>query len=202
MGRGAVAVVLLLAVANPTNAAAQLIEAPSRRDARGPAELAAYDKAMCVYRGMTEATKVFTLSPAARVKPDMLPRVNAELEQFAVKSKGVARNCLSEQEVYDLGRYSYLEDMAFAEGTPCRLAKTPAARFGRTPNNSDGDIVNGAVRWNAISTQESLGVHPFFQGQNEAREQFRGVRSEVLCRVILDEFGPSGLRFPGMVRRK
>jgi hypothetical protein len=181
---------------------AQRMEPPSKSDARSTAERAAYDKAMCVYRGLTEAGKVFTPASAG-MKPETQARAKLELEQWAVKSKAAVRNCLTEKEVYDLGRYSFMEDIAFAEGAACRLSKSPAARFERTPNNNDGDIVNGATKWEVIPERSPLETHPFFKGQSEAREQMRNVRdSGVICRAIVDEFGPNGVRFPGMVRNK
>lgn len=183
---------------------AQRMEPPSKTDARSPAERAAYDKAMCVYRGLTEAGKVFTPASTA-MKPDQEPQARAKLElgQWAAKSKAAVRTCLSEKEVYDLGRYSFMEDIAFAEGAACRLSKSPAARFERTPNNNDGDIVNGATKWELIPERGPIETHPFFKGQSEAREQIGNVRDRgVVCRAIVDEFGPNGVRFPGMVRNK
>ena len=104
--------------------------------------------------------------------------------------------------MYALGRYSYLEDMAFADGSPCRLTKAPAALFERTPNNNDGDIVNAATRWQPIT--DNLSGHPFFKGQADARASGGGVRarSSDACKPIVDEFGPTGMRFAGMVRPK
>lgn len=183
---------------------AQRMEPPNKGDARSPAERAAYDKALCVYRGLTEAGKVFTPASAAmKPTPESQARAKLELEQWAVKSKAAVRVCLTEKEVYDLGRYSFMEDIAFAEGTACRLSKSPAVRFERTPNNNDGDIVNGATKWEDIPERGPLEAHPIFKGQSEAREQFRNIRDRgVLCHAIIDEFGPSGLRFPGMVRNR
>lgn len=191
-----------LSLASPVFA--QRMEPPNRGDARYPAERSAYEKAMCVYRGLTEAGKVFTPASAAmKPTPESQARAKLELEQWAAKSKAAVRICLTEKEVYDLGRYSFLEDMAFAEGTVCRLSKSPAARFERTPNNNDGDIVNGATKWEDIPDRGPLEAHPFFRGQSEAREQFRSIRDRgALCRAIVDEFGPTGVRIPGMVRNR
>lgn len=194
--------VALVALSTTSPAMAQRMEAPNKGDARTPTERAAYDKATCVYRGLTEAGKVFTPSSAAmKPTPETQARAKLELDQWAAKSKAAVRVCLTEKEAYDLGRYSFLEDIAFAEGTACRLSKAPAARFERTPNNNDGDIVNGATKWEDIPERGPLEAHPFFKGQSEAREQFRSVRDRsILCRIIVDEFGPNGVRFPGMVR--
>ena len=194
----------ILALYFASHAAAQRMEAPSKSDARTPGERAAYDKAMCVYRGLTEAAKVFTPSSAAiRPTPETQARAKIELDQWAAKAKAAVQACLTEKEVYDLGRYSFMEVIAFVEGTACRLSKSPAARFERTPNNNDGDIVNGATKWDDIPEHSRLEAHPFFKGQSEAREQFRGVRDRsILCRTMVQEFGPNGVRFPGMVRSK
>lgn len=198
------AVVALVTLSLSSPAFAQRMEPPSKADARSQAERAAYDKAMCVYRGLTEAGKVFTPASATmKPTPESQARAKIELEQWAVKSKAAVRACLNEKDVLDLGRYSFMEDMAFAEGSPCRLSKAPAARFERTPNNNDGDIVNGATKWDEIPERGPVEVHPFFKGQSEAREQFRNVRDRgALCRAIVDEFGPNGVRFPGMVRNR
>lgn len=186
------------------SAIAQRLEPPNKGDARSPTERAAYEKAMCVYRGLTEAGKVFTPASAA-MKPtaESQARSKLELEQWAVKSKAAVRICLTEKDVHDLGRYSFMEAIAFAEDTECRLSKSPAALFERTPNNNDGDIVNGATMWEGRPERGSLDGHPFFKAQSDAREQFRNIRDPgVLCRAIVDEFGPRGVRFPGMVRNR
>ena len=183
---------------------AQRMAPPSKGDARSPAERSAYDKAMCVYRGLTEAGKVFPPESATiKPTPETQTRANLILEQWGSLSKVAVRACLTEKEVYDLGRYSYLEDIAFSVGTACRLSKAPAARFERTPNNNDGDIVNAATKWADIPKHGALEAHPFFRGQSEAREEFRRIQDRgALCRAIVDEFGPRGVRFPGMVRNR
>lgn len=196
------AAVVLVAFMSANAVLAQESEPPSKKETRSASERAAYDKAMCIYRGMTEAGKVFA-SPFIQEKltPEVQARAQIELEQWAVTSKAAARACLTEQEVYDLGRYSYLEDMAFSKSAGCHLTRAPAARFERTPNNSDGDIVNGAVKWEAIPENGPIEGHAFFKGQSEAREEF-GEDRDAICLAIVDEYGPKGERFPGMVRKR
>jgi hypothetical protein len=180
-------------------AVAQRLSPPDPKETRSPTERAAYDKALCVYRAMTDAGKVFTpATGATKITPEIQARAKAELDQFEQAARRGVRACLSDREVYNLGRYSFLEDMTFAVGSPCKLNKAPAARFVRTPNNNDGDIANGATRW---AEQTALDAHPFFKGQSDAREQFRARPRAELCRVILTEYGPNGALFAGLVRR-
>lgn len=182
----------------PGAALAQRVSPPDAREARTPTERAAYDKAVCVYRAMTNAGKVFTpASGATKITPEVQARAKVELDLYEHHARRGVRGCLAESEVYDIGRYSFLEDMAFAVGSPCKLTKAPAAKFERTPNNNDGDIVNGATRWADLN---ALDAHPFFKGQSEAREQFRSQPRVELCRAIVAEYGPKGSRFSGLVR--
>ncbi len=187
-----------------TPASAQRMEPPSKSDARTATERAAYDKAMCVYRGLTEAGKVFTpATGATKATPETQARAKVELDQWGEKSKSAVRACLSEADVTNLGRFSFMEDFAFSVGSPCRVAKAPAAKFERTPNNNDGDIVNAATKWLEIPDKGPLEAHPFFKAQADARAEFRDRRDRiVLCRAILDEFGPNGTKMPGMVRSR
>ncbi len=116
------------------------------------------------------------------------------------------RACLTREDVIALGRYSFLEDMAFAVNSGCSLTKTPALGFARTPNNIDGDIINGAVKWDPLTDQNGrdrpLESHPFFAAQAQAREELRRADRSTLCRLIVHEFGPAGTRFSGLVRPK
>ena len=179
-------------------AISQISSAPSRKEARNSIERAAYDKALCIYRAITKATEV--LSPETgrtELTPELRERAKIELEQFMIAERQGVQRCLTESEVHNLGRFSFLEDMAFAIGSTCRLTKAPAAKFGRTPNNSDGDIVNGATKWADPSTLDN---HPFFRAQNAARQEFRNRPQHEICEAIEAEFGPNGSRFGGLVR--
>jgi hypothetical protein len=172
---------------------------------------AAYDKAMCVHEAITIAGRVFfpegqapdqrardeqdARSPAA--EPSTPEQATARIASFNNKSREGVRSCLTEREVYDLGRYSFLEDKTMHRDSGCAVSKAPAAHFGRTPNNSDGDIVNGAVHWVTITDAASIAAHPFFQGQSDARATFSKGGA---CQAIVDEYGPTGSRLPGMIR--
>lgn len=179
-------------------ATAQRLSPPDAKETRSPTERAAYNKALCVYRAITDAEKLFNRGAGAtKGMPEIQTRAKAELDQFDKIARRGVRACLTDREVYNLGRYSFLEDLAFAVGSPCKLTKAPAARFERTPNNNGGDIVNGAVQWAELT---ALDAHPFFKGQSEAREQFRARARVELCRAILTEYGPDGTLFAGLVR--
>jgi hypothetical protein len=192
--------VIVAALLLPSLTFAQDIQLPTIRDARGTAERDAFNRAKCVFEAVTTAGNTLTVPLQDLSKPEMRDRITAELEKFELLSREGVKACLSEQEVYELGRYSFLEDLAFAVGSSCRLTKAPAARFERTPNNNDGDIVNGAVRWQKI-TDTSLQAHPFFRGQAEARQDFSTNKPRI-CEAILEEYGPNGSRFPGLVRAR
>jgi hypothetical protein len=184
---------ILAVLALPSAAIAQ----PSEKDSRTSTERASYGKALCVYRAMTEASRVFTSATTTKITPEAKAQAKASLDQFQQAARRAIRACLTEREVYELGRFSYLEVMTFAEGSPCKLAKAPATRFQLTPNNNDGDIVNGAVHWADVT---QLDAHPFFNGQSAARQEFRNLPRTKLCEAILSEFGPTGTRFAGLVR--
>jgi hypothetical protein len=186
-------------------------QTPQRIEAVTKAEQAAYDKALCVHEAITMADRVFFPegeAPDQRARDDQDVRspaaesstpeqATARLDSFSSKSREGVRSCLTERDVYDLGRYSFLEDKTMHSHSGCAVSKAPAARFGRTPNNSDGDIVNGAAHWVTITDAASIAAHPFFQGQSEARATFA---KDGACGAIVDEYGPTGSRFPGMVR--
>lgn len=186
-------------------------DAPNRSEANSKAEQAAYDKAKCVQDAITIAGRVFYpdgQSPDQRGRageeefedlPPVTPEVaKAQLDAFQDKAQKGVRACLTESEVYDLGRYSYLEDFTIIPGSGCHARKAPATRFGRTPNNNEGDLVNGAVKWVAVTDNASISAHPFFKGQSDARAQFS--KAGDACAAILSEFGPKGSRLPGLVR--
>lgn len=184
---------------------------PNRAEAATKAEQAAYDKAKCVYDAVTVAGRVFFPDGEApdqrEVKgkdvlvqmpaPSTPEQATAKLDAFAKRTREGVRACLTEGEVYDLGRYSYLEDKAMLPGNGCAVTKAPAAHFGRTPNNSGGDIVEGSVHWMTITDTASIAAHPFFQGKAEAQALFSKGGA---CETIVKEFGPEGSRFPGLVR--
>jgi hypothetical protein len=178
-------------------------------DIRSQAEREAYDKAACVYRAMTEAGKVFTPSTgliASKVTDETRARAKRELEAFDDKARAGVRSCLTREDVIALGRYSFLEDMTFAVGSGCSLTKTPALGFERTPNNNEGDMINGAVKWELLTDQNGrdrpLESHPFFAAQAQAREELGRADRNAICRLIVHEFGPTGTRFPGLIRPK
>jgi hypothetical protein len=176
-----------------------LAQRPDANDARTASERSAYSKAQCVFDAVTEAARVFTSDKVGKepIPPAVQARAKQQSDAFSVVARRGVRECLSEQEVYELGRYSWLEDTAFADGSGCHVRKAPAARFGRTPNNSDGGLVNGAVHWAEVTVP--LEAHPFFGGQSEAREEYRHAKISV-CRSIVEEYGPSGTRMPGLVQ--
>jgi len=192
-------VVVVAALLLPSLTFSQDRQLPSIRDTKGAAERDAFNKAKCIFEAMTTAGNSLTVPVIDQLKPEMQDRIKRELEEFDVVSREGVKACVGEHEVYELGRYSYLEDMAFAAGSSCRLRKAPAARFERTPNNNDGDIVNGAVRWQKVTNEASLRAHPFFRGQADARKML-GTNLRLICRSIVDEYGSKGTRFPGLVR--
>jgi hypothetical protein len=194
-------IVIVVAVLLSSPAGSQHIEPPTIGDARAATERNAFQKAKCVYDAMTIAGNALTVPVKDQAKPEMRDRIAKELEAFDKLSRDGVKACLSEQEVYDLGRYSYMEDIVFAEGNSCPIEKAPAARFQRTSNNNDGDIVNGAVRWERIPINAPLEAHPFFKGQSDARKSFGTARRQI-CQAIAGEYGPHGSRFPGLVRMK
>lgn len=178
---------------------AQRMTAPAKDGAKSPAERAAYDKAMCVYRGLTQASST-TFGDTGSVPKDETPEESKRLlELYPKLAKEAVRACLSADEVMHLGRYSYFEDMALRGENRCNLRRTPAVLFERTPNNNDGDLVNGAVKWEIITDGASVDRHPFFKAQSEARAEF-GDDVERICQALRDEFGAKGTRFPGLVR--
>jgi hypothetical protein len=193
-----------------------LAQAPQRSEARGGVEEAAYDKAKCVYDAINIAGRVFFPKGKApdqlgKTTDDIMETINnfprstpeeatAQLDTFASKAKEGVRACLTEREVYDLGRFSFLEDMVLTDGSACPAQKAPAAAFDRTPNNGVGEIAEASVRWDIITDDASISAHPFFKGQREARGFFRGRDKSDLCAAILSEYGPRGTRIPGLVR--
>lgn len=189
-------------------AASAWAQKPGAKDVRGPAEKAAYDKALCVYAGMTEAGAVFTTKTVADQKGPITPETQAraarELDAYSKTSAESVRKCLSEADVVALGRFSFFDDMVLAANSKmCGLTRTPAVRFGRTPNNTEGDIVNAATLWAKIpDAAADLDKHPFFKAQAQARAEAkaRGFVPSYMCRTLIDDFGPSGKVMPGLVR--
>jgi hypothetical protein len=193
-----------------------LAQAPQRSEAHGAVERAAYDKAKCVYDAMNIAGRVFYPNGKApdqlgKTTDDLMETINnvpqltpaeatAQLDAFASKAKEGVRACLTEREVYDLGRFSFLEDMVLTTGSACPARKAPAAAFDRTPNNGVGEIADASVQWEIITDDASISAHPFFEGREEAQVFFRGRDKGDLCAAIISEYGPRGTRIPGLVR--
>jgi hypothetical protein len=51
-----------------------------------------------------------------------------------------------------------------------------------------------------ITTPWLFAIAKLFKGRSEAREFFRRRDKSELCAAIVSEFGPRGMRFPGLVR--
>ncbi len=73
-------------------AVAQRLSPPDAKETRSPTERAAYDKALCVYRAMTDAGKVFTPATGdTKITPEIQARAKVELDQFEqVARRGVS----------------------------------------------------------------------------------------------------------------
>lgn len=137
------------------------------------AEQVAERKARCVQKAIGEAA-------------------NAGTATAGVKS------CLTEADVYQLGWFSFLQDTTPLGGR-CRLTKGAAFKYGRTARNEDGDLINGAVRWQPLEGDWER-THPFFRGQGDARIRYRTASDAERCKALTEGFGPRGDRFPGLVR--
>lgn len=196
-GRMRATIRLLMFAAMLMKAGTAAGQAPDRRDARNAAERAAYDRALCIHNAMTRASEVFTPASSGPLSPAVQEAAKRELAAYERRALDGARACLTEAEVYALGRFSYFDDV----GGPCDLERTPALGFERTPNNSVGDLINGATRWQQITDLASIDAHPFFRAQAEARRMFKG-RDREICATMLEEFGPQGSVLPGLVRKQ
>lgn len=180
-----------------------LADAPKQSNAVTKAEQTAYDKAKCVHDAIATARGVFNTEGDGPDRPHRTDDENvqypaaltpeaakARLDTFQHKAQEGVQACLTESEVYDLGRYSYLEDRTISSNSGCEVSKAPAARV--------GNFVEGSAKWMGITDAASISAHPFFQGQNEARAEFS--KAGNACAAILSEFGPQGNRLPGMIR--
>ena len=167
------------------------------------AERQAEAKARCVHEAIFAAGAAFDRAPPPRlgrpITPAMQEASGQVLKVFAQAAEAGVKKCLTEVEVFHLGWFSFLEDTVLVEGNNCRLAKGAAFKYGRTANNNDGDLINGAAHWQQIEGEWEK-THPFFRGQSDARQQYRNAGAAERCRAVNVGFGAKGDRFPGLVK--
>jgi hypothetical protein len=104
------------------------------------------------------------------------------------------RKCLTQEEVYQLGWFSFLEDST----TQCPVSRTSS--FGER-RSDDLDLVNAAASWEKL--EGDINQLTFFRGQADARAHYRSLARETvakaICAGLVDGFGPTGDRLPGLV---
>jgi hypothetical protein len=130
--------------------------------------------------------------------------IRKELAAMEEKATEGVRKCLSEDQVYNLGWFSYLQDStAIIE---CNVHPTAALDSHRDEDDADSDLINGSVKWAQFPPSlNRLEEHPFYAGQSAARAQFAEDIDQhnyaPACRDMISGFGDEGDRFRGLVSR-
>lgn len=181
---------IMTAVAN----AAQKHKAPAQ-DAIGIAKCARAEEKL--------ALTALTDDPPGLDKKAMQEKATRELAVLAVKEREGARKCLTEDQVYDLGWFSYFQDEAGVLAD-CSLFATPA--LSKHPeDDGETDLLTVASHWAEIPDDAHRKEHPYFAGQDAAKDKYQDAaeahRYDAMCKDILAGFGPKGSKFSGLVSR-
>jgi hypothetical protein len=167
-------------------------------------EARALAKGKCVRQAIKTAAKVFTQEKeytGAPIPPAIQSQARREMDLFQAYSRAGVQKCLSVDDVYHLGWFSFIKAMA----PRCPVRKTDALKNFYMEDNLETDLLSGAIAWEKVETD--VGKHPFFRGRSEARVRFASDeepqrRASHMCEDMISGFGPAGDRFGGLVRRQ
>lgn len=158
--------------------------------------------AQCVRAAIKEsATLLSPVRPGDHASEVRRAQIRKELDAMNLQASDGVQKCLSKQEVYELGWFSYLQDATSL--VECDLHPTAALESHRDEDDADGDLINGSTKWEPIQFDGERDGHPFFSGQAAARAKFAdGVRAHdyrAACADLIAGFSDNGDRFPGLV---
>jgi hypothetical protein len=152
--------------------------------------------AVCVRKAILKSMAELKTTPSSKVTEEMRRQIGRELDASDEVARLEVKRCLSEEDVYWLGWY---ETMDTSQLVPkCGLRTTEALKRFNREDDADTDLLNGATKWASL---DKIEAHPFFKAQSESREHIRNTSSSQICQEMLRDFGPKGLRFPGLVYR-
>lgn len=142
----------------------------------------------CMQRAMTTGLQRVPSSQAEAARV---------VERNFEKKASQGRRCVSISEAESLGRVSLFIDTF---GPACGLGPAPVLRRPSDPNWGDVDLLNGA----AAAYRGDAADGPFFAAQKQFREQHAGTpdrRPGAVCAEFWRDYGPSGIKFPGLLVR-
>lgn len=116
-------------------------------------------------------------------------KLNLQQKHYAKLMRDGVRKCVTDQEARALGRLQHLTDIAISKVTGCKLFVDARTR----------DLLKVVSLWRPNGgAQED---NPFIDGLRSARADLRlaGGDQKAACVRLLDEFGPSGKTWPGIV---
>jgi hypothetical protein len=152
--------------------------------------------AVCVRKAILKSMAELKTTPSGHATEEMRRQIGRELNASGEVARLEVKRCLSEEDVYWLGWYETLDTSQLLP--KCGLRTTEALKRFNNADDADTDLLNGATKWASLEGIES---HPFFKAQAESREHIRKTSISQICQEMLRDFGPKGLRFPGLVYR-